>query len=115
MFGDLQQKVNSGELHKLSSGNYQKVTPDSLGLEGRHHIAMLQTDLFEYRADAADEIGQLGVIVTPLAEDQNFLVRQHGGRDGKETYRVHGLKLQFQIHFPPPVLGGGKEMPFSYA
>jgi protease-4 len=35
MFSDLQRKVNSGELHKLSTGAYQKVPADSLGLEGR--------------------------------------------------------------------------------
>ena len=44
MFSDLQQKVNSGELHKLSTGAYQKVPADSLGLEGRHRIAMLVGD-----------------------------------------------------------------------
>jgi protease-4 len=55
MFGDLQQKVNSGELHKLSSGSYQKVTPDSLGLEGRHRIAMLVGDGTITRGSAADD------------------------------------------------------------
>jgi protease IV len=44
MFADLQQKVNAGELHRLSTGAYQKVPADSLGLEGRHHIAMLVGD-----------------------------------------------------------------------
>src|SRR5450755_1093942 len=44
MFGELQQRVNSGELHKLSTGTYQKVPPDSLGLEGHHRIAMLVGD-----------------------------------------------------------------------
>ena len=41
MFAELQQKVGSGELHRLSSGAYQKIPADSLGLEGRHRIAML--------------------------------------------------------------------------
>jgi len=55
MFADLQQKVNSGELHKLSTGNYQKVSPDSLGLEGRHRIAMLVGDGTITRGAAGDD------------------------------------------------------------
>jgi len=55
MFADLQQQVNAGELHKLSSGKYQKVTPDSLGLEGRHRIAMLVGDGTITRGSADDD------------------------------------------------------------
>ena len=55
MFADLQQKVNSGELHKLSTGNYQKVPADSLGLEGRHRIAMLVGDGTITRGSAGDD------------------------------------------------------------
>ncbi len=55
MFADLQQKVNSGELHKLSTGNYQKVPADSLGLEGRHRIAMLVGDGTITRGAAGDD------------------------------------------------------------
>ena len=55
MFADLQQKVNSGELHKLSTGRYQKVAPDSLGLEGRHRIAMLVGDGTITRGSSDDD------------------------------------------------------------
>ena len=55
MFADLQQKVNSGELHKLSSGKYQKVPADSLGLEGRHRIAMLVGDGTITRGSSDDD------------------------------------------------------------
>jgi protease IV len=55
MFADLQQKVNTGELHKLSAGRYQKVSPDSLGLEGRHRIAILVGDGTITRGSAEDE------------------------------------------------------------
>jgi protease IV len=55
MFADLQQKVNAGELHKLSTGNYQKITPDSLGLEGHHRIAMLVGDGTITRGAAGDD------------------------------------------------------------
>lgn len=44
LFADLQQKVSAGNLNKLSTGRYLKVTPDSLGLAGRHRIAMLTAD-----------------------------------------------------------------------
>jgi len=44
MFSDLQQKVNVGELHKLSSGSYQRVPADSLGLTGSHRIAFMVGD-----------------------------------------------------------------------
>ena len=44
LFSDLQRKVGLGELHKLTTGHYLKVPADSLGLEGRHRIAMLVGD-----------------------------------------------------------------------
>ena len=55
MFADLQQKENAGELHKLAAGRYQKVSPDSLGLEGRHRIAMLVADGDITRGSAGDD------------------------------------------------------------
>jgi len=55
LFGDLQHKVNSGELHKLSAGPYLKISPDSLGLEGRHHIAMLVGDGTITRGGSEDD------------------------------------------------------------
>lgn len=55
MFTGLQQKVGAGELHKLSTGRYLKVPPDSLGLEGRHRIAMLVGDGTITRGAADDD------------------------------------------------------------
>ncbi len=55
MFADVQKKVNSGELHKLSTGPYLKVPADSLGLEGRHRIAMLVGDGTITRGGADDD------------------------------------------------------------
>ena len=62
MFGDLRQKVNAGELNKLSTGAYQKVPADSLGLEGRHRIAMLVGDGDITRGGADDDGGSDGGI-----------------------------------------------------
>jgi protease-4 len=68
MFADLQQK--------LSSGNYQKVAADSLGLEGRHHIAMLVGDGEITRGSASDEGGSdQGIQATSFIK----LLRRIGG------------------------------------
>ncbi len=55
MFSDLQQKVNFGELHKISSGTYQKIPADSLGLTGHHRIAMMVGDGTITRGSANDD------------------------------------------------------------
>jgi protease-4 len=44
MFGDLERQVALGKLNRLSTGHYLKIPADSLGLEGRHKIAMLVGD-----------------------------------------------------------------------
>jgi len=76
MFSELQQKVNSGELHKLSMGSYQKVPPDSLGLEGRHHIAMVVGDGDITRGSAdSDGSSDQGIEATAF----NKLLRRIGG------------------------------------
>jgi protease-4 len=76
MFGDLRQKVNAGELHKLSSGSYQKVTPDSLGLEGPHHIAMIVGDGDITRGSADSDSGsEQGIQATAF----NKLLRRIAG------------------------------------
>jgi protease IV len=41
MFSDLQEKLHSGELHRITSGRYLRISAASLGLGGAHHIAML--------------------------------------------------------------------------
>jgi protease-4 len=76
MFADLQQKVNSGELHKLASGSYQKVPADSLGLEGHHRIAMLVGD-GDITRGAADGDGGSGDGIQASAF--NKLLRRIGG------------------------------------
>ncbi|HUE05355.1 MAG TPA: signal peptide peptidase SppA [Bryobacteraceae bacterium] len=55
MFSDLQQKVNFGELHKISSGTYQKIPAESLGLTGHHRIAMMVGDGTITRGSANDD------------------------------------------------------------
>jgi len=55
MFGDLQQKLNSGEIHKLTTAKYLKITPGSLGLEGSRRIAMLVGDGSITRGSSEDE------------------------------------------------------------
>ena len=55
MFADLQQKLNSGEIHKLTTAKYLKISPGSLGLEGRRRIAMLVGDGSITRGDPDDE------------------------------------------------------------
>jgi protease IV len=75
MFAELQQKVNSGELHKLSSGTYQKVPADSLGLEGRHRIAMVVGDGDITRGSAGDDGADEGIRATGF----NKLLRRIGG------------------------------------
>jgi protease IV len=44
MFDDLGKKLNSGQIHKLSTAKYMKITPDSLGLTGPHRIALVVGD-----------------------------------------------------------------------
>jgi protease-4 len=76
MYSDLRQKVNSGELHKISSGKYQKVTPDSLGLEGHRHIAMLVGDGDITRGSAGDDgASEQGIQATSFIR----LLRRIGG------------------------------------
>jgi protease-4 len=41
MFGELKDRLKSGDIHKLSHRDYQRVTPASLGLEGKPRIAFL--------------------------------------------------------------------------
>jgi len=55
MFADLQQKLNSGEIHKLTTAKYLKISPGSLGLEGSRRIAMLVGDGSITRGDPDDE------------------------------------------------------------
>lgn len=41
MFGELKDRLKSGDIHKLSHRDYLRVTPASLGLEGKPRIAFL--------------------------------------------------------------------------
>ena len=76
IFGQLQKKVGIGELHKLSTGRYLKITPDSLGLEGRHHIAMLVGDGTITRGAPDDDgVNDEGI----RASGFNKLLRRIGG------------------------------------
>jgi protease-4 len=76
MLGDLRQKVNTGELHKLSTGQYQKIPADSLGLEGHHRIAMLVGDGTITRGSLEDDgSADEGIRATGF----NKLLRRIGG------------------------------------
>ena len=55
LLSELQQKLNSGEIHKLSTAKYLKIPPGSLGLEGSHKIAMLVGDGAITRGDPDNE------------------------------------------------------------
>lgn len=44
MYNDLERQVGAGKLNKLSTAHYLKIPADSLGLEGKHKIAMLVGD-----------------------------------------------------------------------
>jgi protease-4 len=81
IFGQLQKKVGIGELHKLSTGRYLKITPDSLGLEGRHHIAMLVGDGTITRGAPDDDgVNDEGI----RASGFNKLLRRIGGDSSVE-------------------------------
>ena len=76
MLSDLRTTVNSGELHKLSTGQYQKVPADSLGLEGHHRIAMLVGDGTITRGSLEDDgSADEGIHATGF----NKLLRRIGG------------------------------------
>jgi len=73
MFTDLRQKAGGGELHKIGTSKYLKISPASLGLEGSRRIAMLVGDGTITRGglddDSADGIA---------AEGFNKLLRRIG-------------------------------------
>src|SRR6266478_1081938 len=62
MFGELKDRLKSGELHKLSHRDYLKVTPASLGLEGKPRIAFLVGQGDITRGSSSDDIyGEEGI------------------------------------------------------
>jgi protease-4 len=75
LFGELQQKLNSGEIHKLSTAKYLKISPGSLGLEGHHKVAMVVADGAITRGDPDNE-GSSDTGIT--AEGFNKLLRRIG-------------------------------------
>lgn len=65
MFGDLQRKLNSGALQKLTTAKYMKITPESLGLTGRRRIAMVVGDGTITRGSPDDEaVTDTGITAT---------------------------------------------------
>src|SRR5207249_4067047 len=62
MFGELQRRLNSGELRKVSHRDYVKVTPASLNLEGRTRLAYLVGEGNITRGDSTDDgMGEEGL------------------------------------------------------
>jgi protease IV len=62
MFGELKDRLKSGDLHKLSHRDYLKVTPASLGLEGKPRIAFLVAQGDITRGSSSDDgFGEEGI------------------------------------------------------
>ena len=62
MFGELKDRLKSGELHKLSHRDYLKVPPASLGLEGKPRVAFLVGQGDITRGSSSDDIyGEEGI------------------------------------------------------
>jgi protease IV len=62
MFGELKDRLKSGEIHKLSHRDYLKVSPASLGLEGKPRIAFLVGQGDITRGSSSDDIyGEEGI------------------------------------------------------
>src|SRR5579872_3111533 len=62
MFGELKARLNSGDLHKLAHRDYLKVTPASLGLEGKPRIAFLVAQGDITRGSSSDDgFGEEGI------------------------------------------------------
>jgi len=55
MFGELKARLNSGDIHKLAHRDYLKVTPASLGLEGKPRIAFLVAQGDITRGSSSDD------------------------------------------------------------
>jgi protease-4 len=76
MFGELQQQLHAGDIHKLSTAQYMKVTAGSLGQEGRYKIALVVGDGAITRGSPEDE----GVSDTGITEAGfNKLLRRVAG------------------------------------
>jgi protease-4 len=75
MFGELKDRLKSGEIHKLSHRDYLRVTPASLGLEGKPRIAFLVGQGDITRGSSSDDIyGEEGI----GAEGFDKLLRRAG-------------------------------------
>src|SRR6266436_8282151 len=62
MFGELKDRLKSGDIKKLSHRDYLKVTPASLGLEGKPRIAFLVGQGDITRGSSSDDIyGEEGI------------------------------------------------------
>jgi protease-4 len=62
MFGELKDRLKSGDIHKLSHRDYLKVTPASLGLEGKPRVAFLVGQGDITRGSSSDDIyGEEGI------------------------------------------------------
>src|SRR5258708_2978354 len=75
MFGELKDRLKSGELKKLSHRDYMKVTAASLGLEGKPRVAFLVGQGDITRGESGDDgYGETGI----GAEGFNKLLRKVG-------------------------------------
>src|SRR5437763_1437465 len=75
MFGELKDRLKSTEIHKLSHRDYLKVTPASLGMEGRPRVAFLVGQGDITRGSSSDDVfGEEGI----TAEGFDKLLRRVG-------------------------------------
>src|SRR5713226_5566803 len=79
MFGELKDRLKSGDLKKLSHRDYMKVTSASLGLEGKPRVAFLVGQGDITRGESGDDgYGETGI----GAEGFNKLLRKVGNDAG---------------------------------
>ncbi len=85
MFGELRDRLKSGELQKLSHRDYQKVTPGSLGMEGKSRVAFLVGQGDITRGSSGDDgYSDEGI----GAEGFNKLLRRVGSDNGIQAVIV---------------------------
>ena len=77
MFGELKDRLKSGEIKKVSHRDYMKVTPASLNLEGKPRLAFLVGQGDITRGDPTDDGNEDGI----RAEGFNKLLRRVGNDD----------------------------------
>jgi len=74
MFGELKDRLKSGEIKKVSHRDYMKITPASLNMEGKPRLAFLAAQGDITRGDPSDDGNEDGI----RAEGFNKVLRRVG-------------------------------------